>query len=498
MQRVDFFVERKGNTRSVNKLLKLECQKQKSLSANHFTHVKGNQFEEIFGHVAEGVLFVDDQWRLTYINEQYESLLNAENGALIGKNIWSVFPEWTGSLYEQNLQEAASARKVIKFKIFSKMYNRYFEVCVFPQSTGLSIFTKDIHDQHMMCIRLQEMEQWMTDMSENIREMFCIHTVGDVKIVYISKSVEEIWGIKREAIYKNPVSLIEHVCLEDQDMFIKQIHQPEGTFDYRIIRADGLIRWIRSRQNVVYNDQHEPVRVISVSEDITELKEKEEHIHNADTLRAIGQLAAGIAHEIRNPMTAIKGFVQLWQQETFNPYSEIILSELAQIEFIMNEFLMLAKPQPTQKTATVNLHDLIDEVVTFMRAEASLKNIEIKVDIEDSLPLIEAESKQIKQVMINLIKNGIEAMFDGGRVIVSAAYAKESVFIHIIDQGVGIPKEAIPRLGEPFFSNKEKGTGLGLMVSMKMIAHHNGNLSFTSEEGKGTKATITLPVNKET
>ncbi|OAH57874.1 MULTISPECIES: PAS domain-containing sensor histidine kinase [Bacillaceae] len=482
----------------MDKLLKLECQKQELLSANRFTHVKDNQFEEICGHVAEGVLFVDDEWGLTYINEQYESLLGVDSGALIGKNIWSVFPEWSGSLYERNLQKVAATRQVMKFEIFSKMYSRYFEICVFPQPTGLSIFMKDIHDQHKMCTRLQEIEQRMIEMSENIREMFCIYTVGDIEILYISEAFEEIWGIKRETIYKNPLSLIETVCLEDRDMFIRQLHHPEGTFDYQIIRADGCIRWIRSRQNVVYNNQDEPVRVISVSEDITELKEKEELIHNADTLGAIGQLAAGIAHEIRNPMTAIKGFVQLWQQETFNPYSEIILSELARVEFIMNEFLMLAKPQKTKKMNAVNLHALIDEVVTFMRAEASLKDIEIKMDIEGSLPLIEAEPKQIKQVMINLIKNGMEAMFDGGCVVVSATCVQESVLIHIIDQGVGIPKEAIPRLGEAFYSNKEKGTGLGLMVSMKMIAHHNGNLSFTSEEGKGTKATITLPVNKET
>ncbi|OMP66921.1 ATP-binding protein [Domibacillus epiphyticus] len=345
--------------------------------------------------------------------------------------------------------------------------------------------------------KLKDTEQLLKAITENMREILCIYTISDMQILYVSESFERIWGLKTEVVYENPEMVIETVHQKDKELFMNKMHHPGGTFDYRIVRPDKTIRWIRSSQTVISNEKNEPVRVIIVSDDITDLKEKEQMIFNADTLGAIGQLAAGIAHEIRNPMTAIKGFVQLWKQESINAYSDIILSELERVEFIMSEFLMLAKPQQSHKIEQINMRTLIEEVATFMRPEALLKNIEIKTQIDEQLPRLNVEQKQMKQVIINLMKNGIEAMLDGGILTVSVSVHSNKMFIEVIDQGIGIPEEAIPRLGEPFFSNKDKGTGLGLMVSKKMIHQHNGDLVFTSEEGKGTKARIILPVNSE-
>ncbi|OLN21582.1 hypothetical protein BTO30_13945 [Domibacillus antri] len=479
----------------MDKLLKMKHQLREESLTSRFIHITDGQFESFFGHFAEGFLFVDDEWQLTYVNRQLELLLGREHGELIDQNVWNVFPEWTGTLIEHRLREAAETRENVTFEVFSKTHRRCCEMTISPQVTGMAVFLKDVHDRYETMAKLMDTEQRLQEITENIREIFCIYTVPDRQILYVSEAFERIWGSKRDAIYENPALIVKMVHPIDEHLFLKETNGRSGTFEYRIVRPDCSIRWIRSNKTVIYNENNEPVRVLSVSEDITELKEKEQLIQNADTLGAIGQLAAGIAHEIRNPMTAIKGFVQLWQQESVNPFSEIILSELARVEFIMNEFLMLAKPHHSHKMERIELKALIDEVVTFMSAEALLKNIDIKVDLQEQLPFLNLETKQIKQVLINLIKNGMEAMDEGGFIKVSAAKYPGAVSIDIIDQGIGISPEAIPHLGEPFFSNKENGTGLGLMVSMKIIDHHNGDLSFTSEEGQGTKATITLPVN---
>ncbi|MFK4998504.1 ATP-binding protein [Bacillus sp. N9] len=234
-------------------------------------------------------------------------------------------------------------------------------------------------------------------------------------------------------------------------------------------------------------------RHISVFKDITELKEKTNQIKQLDKLGAVGQLAAGIAHEIRNPLTSVKGFVQLLSEETNSKYSQIITSEIERIEFIMNEFLVLAKPQQEMRLKSEKINNIVKDVISFMNPEALLHNVEIVKEFNEAPPVF-CESKQIKQVIINMIKNAIEAMPIGGTIhIKTATLPNGYAAIEIIDEGIGIAKERLKRLREPFYSNKEKGTGLGVMICYKIIEDHGGTIQFTSKEGLGTKVQIFLP-----
>jgi two-component system sporulation sensor kinase A len=231
-----------------------------------------------------------------------------------------------------------------------------------------------------------------------------------------------------------------------------------------------------------------------ILKDITNKKETEKMLQKAEKLTIVGQLAAGIAHEIRNPLTAIKGFTQLLSNMGHRDYTEVILTELDRIEKIVSDLLVLAKPQVSH-LEEINLEELIEGVVTLLKTQAIMYNIDIISDIRLKDPLIEAEADQIKQVLINLIKNAIEAMPDGGIVTIEAEwnYSCDYVVIRIVDEGVGIPKDQISRLGEPFFSTKEKGTGLGLMICQRIIKNHKGSLEIESEVNKGTTFTIRLP-----
>ncbi|MED0665771.1 ATP-binding protein [Bacillus badius] len=197
------------------------------------------------------------------------------------------------------------------------------------------------------------------------------------------------------------------------------------------------------------------------------------------------------------PSVPLKGFTQLWGQETHHKYSQIILAELDRIESIMQEFLMLAKPNQEMFFVEKKMNDILRDTIAFMEPEAMLYGVELILELAEELPLARVEEKQIKQVMLNLIKNAIEAMPDGGQVTIRTKKAgDDSIGIEVVDNGVGISQERIPHLGEPFYSNKEKGTGLGLMVSFKIIEHHKGKIFFESEEGKGTKVEIRLPSSR--
>jgi PAS domain S-box-containing protein len=230
--------------------------------------------------------------------------------------------------------------------------------------------------------------------------------------------------------------------------------------------------------------------------DITDLQKTEEFIRTSEKLSVAGQLAAGIAHEIRNPLTAIKGFIQLLQSELDEkkPYLHIIQSEIQRIELILGELLVLAKPQATKFTKC-DIGILLQHVTALLETQGILHNIQIITKTDPSLPLIECDENGLKQVFINFLKNAMEAMKNGGHIFIEAQKKDEhSVLIRFIDEGCGIPKEHLEKIGKPFFTTKEKGTGLGIMISKKIIEDHGGTMSIMSEVNKGTTIEVTLPI----
>ncbi|MGE1013022.1 PAS domain-containing sensor histidine kinase [Bacillus wiedmannii] len=238
---------------------------------------------------------------------------------------------------------------------------------------------------------------------------------------------------------------------------------------------------------------HEKIMIIV--RDITERKKTEELLNKSDTLAAIGQLAAGVAHEVRNPLTVIKGFIQLFQinKEDQEKYFDLMLSEIDRIEAILQEFLSIAKTDEIN-TEQKNIYQIYKNVVSLMNTKAIMTNIQVELYADTKDISIECSENQLKQVFINILQNSIEAMPDGGKITIHIKEINdEGVIIHVIDEGIGIPEERIKRLGEPFYSTKEKGTGIGLMLSYKIIESHQGKISIMSEVGVGTTVTIYLP-----
>ncbi|MDT8860896.1 ATP-binding protein [Alkalihalobacillus sp. MEB130] len=241
-------------------------------------------------------------------------------------------------------------------------------------------------------------------------------------------------------------------------------------------------------------------RYFFLLKDITEQKEKELKLQQAEQLSGIGQLAAGIAHEIRNPITSLKGFLQLMDSSDGRSpspsYTKIMLSEIDRINLIVSELLILGKP----KELTIkeqSLSEIIHTVVTLTNTQAIIYNIEMKVEMADELKKInvKCDENKLKQVFINVFRNAIEAMKQEGTIIIRVHVEGNFVYVSVIDQGKGIPKEKMVNIGKRFFSTKENGTGLGLMISNHIIEEHGGKITIESEEGKGTEVQISLPIH---
>ena len=227
------------------------------------------------------------------------------------------------------------------------------------------------------------------------------------------------------------------------------------------------------------------------------LEEKRKNLElsiQVEKLSVTGQLAAGIAHEIRNPVTAIKGFLQLINDGhvTINKYYPVINSEINRIETIINELLILAKPY-NKSYQKEDICTILQQVIHLMESQALLNNIEIECRLTEEKTKVICDSNQMKQVFINIIKNAIEAMPNGGKLYIETNIIGDSfVQIGVIDNGFGIPEDLLNRIGEPFFSTKENGTGLGIVVSKQIIEEHKGCFEINTSS-QGTCIEVTLP-----
>jgi two-component system, sporulation sensor kinase E len=235
--------------------------------------------------------------------------------------------------------------------------------------------------------------------------------------------------------------------------------------------------------------------IIGYGKDVTSLRLAEERLRRTEKLSVVGELSASVAHEIRNPLTSLKGFVQILQVEDpkHQFYYQIMHDELNRINHIVSELLLLAKPQQ-MKFTHANINKLFQDVLSLLRTEANLNDIQIDFSSSFYELWIECEPNQLKQLFINIIKNAMESSYKDGVVsIILEVLENEFVSVKVMDKGCGISKERLEKIGEPFYSSKEKGTGLGLTVSFKIVQSHNGFIQFESEQDVGTTVTINLP-----
>ena len=233
-------------------------------------------------------------------------------------------------------------------------------------------------------------------------------------------------------------------------------------------------------------------------EGMIEKYKMKEKIQREEKFYAISELAAAFAHEIRNPLTAVYGFMQLFQRNEISEinkdeYIQVMLSEIERTQLIIDDYLSLAKTKDVlQDKLDISL--LVNQIINIISPLATLHNIEVKSSINNSL-FIHANANKIKQCLINIIKNGIEAMTQGGTLQINLRNLEKNIIIEIIDSGIGMTAEEINRIALPFYSLKEKGTGLGTMIAYGIIKELNGEIQIKSKKGKGTCFSIILPSN---
>jgi signal transduction histidine kinase len=222
------------------------------------------------------------------------------------------------------------------------------------------------------------------------------------------------------------------------------------------------------------------------------ISEQTEKMTRLDRLNIIGEMAAGIAHEIRNPMTTVRGLLQfIGNKQEFTKQKDnldLMITELDRANSIITEFLSLAKNKALEFSEN-NLNTIIQDIYPLLQADALRNNCEIQVTL-DEVPNILVDQNSIRQLILNIVRNGLDAMPESGTITIHTKTVDSTVILSIKDCGIGIPPEIMDKLGTPFFTTKEKGTGLGLAICYQIVERHAAALTIESEHGKGTTFTI--------
>lgn len=236
-----------------------------------------------------------------------------------------------------------------------------------------------------------------------------------------------------------------------------------------------------------------------LSETYSQLQASMEQLRRADRLSALGELSAGLAHEIRNPLGSLEGSVQILRrselpEQTRREFAEMAEREVGRLKGLLTSFLEFARPQPPRRTA-IEPQLLLESVRQLAGETAKMAGITIRIE-SGGVEKVFIDAEQIKQVLLNLVLNAVQAMPSGGEIILRSDQTNETVLFEVVDQGVGIAEENLERIFDPFFTTRASGTGLGLSIAYQIINRHGGHLSVRNNPDRGVTFTIALPLSQ--
>ncbi|MED4402506.1 PAS domain S-box protein [Metabacillus fastidiosus] len=469
------------------------------------------KLETLTNAMVDFVVFKDGEGKWIQTNEFARKLFQVENIKHIGKTnleIAEYIPTYreTLEICQKADEEAWSENRVHRHIEVIPMpdgSNKLFDTVKIPtfnedgsrkELVGLG---RDITDKVAAEKKLAESEQRYKSLFEyNPELVYMIDLNG--RLTNVNSNLHKLTGYT-SAEYMNE-SILPIIAKKDRPKvkkaFIEAIKHKRSWMNNEIelITKDKSRKIVRcTAVPMIINEQI--VGLIGYAIDITKEKETEEILRRTEKLSVVGELAAGVAHEIRNPLTSLIGFVQMLQQsgkESDQFYYKIMLDELDRINDIASELLALAKPQKI-KFEKKDLNDIFSSVISLFDTQVNSLGIQLKLDAAESIPLIYCEPNQLKQLFINIIKNSIEASAHKIEITLSKPDNKY-ISIKVEDDGCGIEESRLKHLGEPFYSSKEKGTGLGLTVSHRIVDSHKGEIFYHSKVGNGTIVHIILPI----
>jgi len=348
---------------------------------------------------------------------------------------------------------------------------------------------------------IEDTKQYLESLLENANDV--IYTLDtEQQFTYVNSKIEA-WGYRKDDLVGRPyLALLSKRhrgkrLKSTLDINAKQVYEVE------IVTRTGEPRAVMVSVSPLYGAEGVILGLMGIARDMTETKKLEEQIRNSEKLASIGRLAAGVAHEINNPLGGIlnclynlrKGALSPGRQEEYRLSME---EGVRRVQKIVRQLLDFSQ-QHVPEFALTDINQVVNQVLALTTHLFATKRILLETGFGQGLPTIMVDRHMIEQVLMNLVLNAVQAMTDGGTLTIRTSVAEGVCLIEVRDTGSGIPPAILPRIFDPFFTtNREgEGTGLGLSVSLGIVERHGGRILVDSEVGKGTTFTLCLPVSRE-
>lgn len=318
-----------------------------------------------------------------------------------------------------------------------------------------------------------------------------------------NKAAEEMFGItKEEAVgtkYYHRLAAEEEERLQQVFHHVVQTGRAYCDHDITFYTQAGRELILNPHVSLIRDDLGQGVGIVMMVEDVTEKRRMEKVLRRREKLAALGEVALGIAHELKNPLSSIKGFANLVKSDlgadhSNQKYLDIIIREVDRIDRLSQELLVTARNPDIENFVCMQVNDIIQQVVKRFELENLWPQTLIKTSLHPALPLIWGEPERIKHMLANLISNAHQSITDYGHIFIKTEIIGGSVIITIRDTGLGIPSDVVDRIFDPFFTTKATGTGLGLAIVHNIVTNHWGHIEVESAPGKGTVFSVRLPV----
>jgi two-component system, sporulation sensor kinase E len=325
-------------------------------------------------------------------------------------------------------------------------------------------------------------------------------TVGpDASVATVNPAAERILGIAEDAVTARalPVLFRDDGGLTADVRKVLEGRIPRTMHDLRLVTVEGKVVHAQVSVSRMRDVGGRKLGAVVTIEDVSDIKALTDQLIRADRLAAMGELTAGVAHEVRNPLGIIRASVQLMEdaecsRERVSEAAEVIKQEIDRLDRVIKALLDFGRPAPPTMRA-VSVSQVLEDVALFSRTFASRAHVQIVEEYSDTAPDVVADPEQLKQVFVNLISNAVQAMPGGGTLTIETGAKEGFVFVRFTDTGPGISDGVRDKIFDPFVSTRDEGTGLGLTIVHRIVDEHDGHIEVTSEPGAGTAFTVWLP-----
>ena len=481
---------------------------------------KEEYFRAIIEDSSDGIVVISSDGTFTYESPSMERILGIKPEDRIGHNLLElVHPDDMDKAakgFSQLLKKPGAVLDVEIRVNHSDGSTHILEVngknlIDNPVVNGVVANFRDITERKAMENELRESEERLHSYLENSPDVICVINLEGI-ITYINGAAERVIGYTRnELIGKNfmEAGIVAPVDVQKPTQWMenREAERYVGATEMELIKKDGTHIFVEASSfPMLSTDESKPTEIISIIRDVTDRNTMEKQLLLAGRLAAVGELAAGVAHELNNPLTSIQGFSQFLARNADLDNSvkddiEIIYQEAQRATKITANLLSFArKHEPEKKSMSIN--EAIEQSVELNAYRMKVNNVEIETELEPDLPSTLGDFHQLEQVFVNIMNNAEHAMTEahgGGKIIIKSESINNIIRISFIDNGPGMSENDIKRVFDPFYTTKDvgKGTGLGLSICFGIIESHNGSLHAINNADQGATFIVELPITTE-